>query len=157
MILHWLNHTKNKNGISNKLKWKYVSQPNPAQPWYKTSINQIAIEINDINTRVSILYTTTFLYIFIFCAKRQSNIQLTCNSSPKGLAWFVPSEATSTNHDNRNCQVELVVGCFYLLQFLFAPLFRRSTGCALAVLNKTFYVIEIIEFAKRFSLLNGVV
>jgi len=42
-------------------------------------------------------------------AQRASNIQLTCNSGPKGLAWFVPSEATSTNHDNRNCQVELVV------------------------------------------------
>ena len=47
--------------------------------------------------------------MFNLCSRCPPNIQLTCNSGPKGLAWFVPSKATSTNHDNRNCQVELVV------------------------------------------------
>ena len=58
----------------------------------------------------------TFHISFFFFAprkRRRPNICLTCNSGPKGLAWFVPSEATSTNHDNRNCQVELVVRCLH--------------------------------------------
>ena len=52
-------------------------------------------------------------YCINFLARRRrgSNIWLTCNSGPKGLAWFVQetSEASCTNHDNRNCQVEPVV------------------------------------------------
>jgi len=32
---------------------------------------------------------------FFLCPKGQSNIQLTCNSGPKGLAWLVHSEATA--------------------------------------------------------------
>ena len=34
-------------------------------------------------------------------AQRQANIQLTCNSGPKGLAWFVPSEATAQTMTTR--------------------------------------------------------
>lgn len=86
-----------------------------------------------------------FLPFFPPGPKGQPNIQLTCNSGPKGLAWFVPSEATSTNHDNRNCQVELVVGCFFLLQFFLAPLFppKHRTcvgGLHSSSLNKSFSV-----------------
>jgi hypothetical protein len=35
------------------------------------------------------------MFYFAPSKARLSNFCLTCNSGPKGLAWFVPSEATA--------------------------------------------------------------
>jgi len=61
---------------------------------------------------VSFIILFAILYLegivgYLFLCLMEANIRLTCNSGPKGLAWFEPSEATSTNYDNRNCQLKL--------------------------------------------------
>jgi len=51
-----------------------------------------------------------FLLFFYPCAKRQSNIDLTCDAS---LAWFVRQDS-STNHDRPRSQVQIVVRSKFL-------------------------------------------
>ena len=88
---------------------------------------------------------------FSLCAKRLDNIQLTCNSGPQGLAWFVPSEATSTNHDNRNCQVELVVRCLLLFYNFFS---RPSSVYAQDVCRRSSLIYDFAKSIFKFCLTN---
>ena len=47
-------------------------------------------------------------YIFLARRRRESNIRLTRNSGPKGLARFL-QRSVRKNRDNRNCRVEAIV------------------------------------------------
>jgi len=71
---------------------------------------------------------------------------------PEGLGVVCAERSDSTNHDNRNCQVEAVVGCFFHFQIFFAPSSPERTDARRRFFfNFTYYLLIGCEFYKAFG------